>query len=276
MTLTEELARRAAFVVDQAQMYALTQHQNAELEARVLQRTAQLQAANTELENSRRQLLRLADHEQTAREEERTRLAREILGELGQDLTALEMDLAWLRRHTDPQRIDLLQKLQGMSDRVDITIRGMRRIVTNLRATLLDDQGLLAAIERQLQEFGKHTAINCTLKSRLKVVALDAGDTNTLFRIFQETLTNVARHAAATQVMVVVDEAQGYVRLWVQDNGHGFSERQVDGSKSFGLLGMRERVKSRSGDFYIHAAPGRGTLVVAQLPVLRLRPDQKP
>jgi len=267
LALAEELAQRAALAVDNARLYAEAQQLNTELEERVLQRTAELQAANIQLETSRAQLLRLAHYERTAREEERSRLAREIHDELGQDLTGLKMDLAWLQKHTGPTQKDLLQKFKAMSDLVDTTIQSVRRIATELRPGILDDLGLLAAMEWQLQEFEKRTGIRCRFISSLEQVALDADGTTVLFRILQETLTNVARHACATQVEVSLDQEQDTVSLRVQDNGRGIAESEVDGSKSYGLLGMRERVRLRSGDFTIQGTPGQGTTVVIRLPL---------
>ena len=267
LALAEELAQRAALAVDNARLYAEAQQLNTELEERVLQRTAELQAANIQLETSRAQLLRLAHYERTAREEERSRLAREIHDELGQDLTGLKMDLAWLQKHTGPTQKDLLQKFKAMSDLVDTTIQSVRRIATELRPGILDDLGLLAAMEWQLQEFEKRTGIRCRFTSSLEQVALDADGTTVLFRILQETLTNVARHACATQVEVSLDQEQDTVSLRVQDNGRGIAESEVDGSKSYGLLGMRERVRLRSGDFTIQGTPGQGTTVVIRLPL---------
>ena len=269
VALAEELARRAALAVDNARLYAEAQQLNAELEERVVQRTADLQAAITQLENSRAQLLLLAQHEETRREEDRARIAREVHDELGQALTGLKMDLAWLQKHTDPKQRGLLQKTRDMSDLVDTTIQGVRRIATELRPGMLDDLGLVPAMEWQLQDFQKRSGIRCRFTSSLEEVALDAEETTVLFRILQEALTNVARHASATQVEVSLDEEQGYVRLRVQDNGRGITESEADGSRSFGLLGMRERVKLRSGDFHIQGTPGRGTTVVIRLPLIK-------
>ena len=269
LALAEELARRAALAVDNARLYAEAQQLNTELEERVVQRTADLEAAVAQLENSRAQLLFLAHHEQTRREEDRARMAREIHDELGQALTGLKMDLAWLQQHTRPKQKDLLQKFRDMSDLVDTTIQDVRRIATELRPGMLDDLGLVPAMEWQLQEFQKRSGIRCRFTSDLEEVALDAEETTVLFRILQETLTNVARHAAATRVEVSLEEEQGYVRLQVQDNGRGIMASEVEGSRSFGLLGMRERVLLRSGDFSIQGTPGRGTTVVIKLPLIK-------
>jgi signal transduction histidine kinase len=268
LALAGELARRAALAVDNARLYAEAQQLNAELEERVVQRTAELQAAITQLENSRAQLLLLAQHEQTRREEDRARMAREIHDELGQALAGLKMDLAWLQKHTGPKQKDLLQKFGDMSDLVDTTIQDVRRIATELRPGMLDDLGLVPAMEWQLQEFQKRSGIRCRFTSSLEEVALDAEETTVLFRILQEALTNVARHASATRVEVSLDKEQGYVRLRVQDNGRGITESEVNGSKSFGLLGMRERVLLRSGGFSIQGTPGQGTTLVIRLPLV--------
>jgi signal transduction histidine kinase len=268
LALAEDLARRAALAVDNARLYAEARELNAELEERVAQRTAELQEAITQLENSRAQLLLLAQHEQTRREDDRTRMAREIHDELGQALTGLKMDLAWLQKHSGPTQHAVLQKFRDMSDLVDTTIQDVRRIATELRPGMLDDLGLVPAMEWQLQEFQKRSGIACRFTSSLEEVALNAEETTVLFRILQETLTNVARHASATSVQVSLDEDQGYVRLRVQDNGRGITDGEVSGSRSFGLLGMRERVLLRSGEFSIHGTPGQGTTVVIKLPLV--------
>ena len=268
LALAEELARRAALAVDNSRLYAEAQQLNAALEERVLERTAELQAAITQLEKSRTQLLLLTQHEQVRREEERARMAREVHDELGQALTGLKMDLAWLQKHTGPKQGSLLQKFRDMSDLVDTTIQGVRRIATELRPGVLDDLGLVPAMEWQLQEFQKRSGIRCKFTSSLEEVALGAEETTVLFRILQEALTNVARHASATRVDVSLDEEQGYVSLRIRDNGRGITESEVNGSKSLGLLGMRERVLLRSGDFHIQGTPGQGTTVVIKLPLV--------
>jgi PAS domain S-box-containing protein len=269
LALAEELARRAALAVDNARIYAEVQQLNTELEERVGQRTAELEAAIAQLENSRAQLLLLAQHDQTRREEDRARMAREVHDELGQALTGLKMDLAWLQRHTGRKQRDLLQKFRDMSDLVDTTIQSVRRIATELRPVMLDDLGLIPAMEWQLQEFQERSGIRCRFNSSLEEVALGAEETTVLFRILQETLTNVVRHAAATQVQVALDVEQGYVCLRVQDNGRGITESEAHDSKAFGLLGMRERVLLRAGDFSIQGTPGQGTTVVIKLPLAK-------
>ncbi len=267
LALAEELARRAALAVDNARLYAEAQQLNAELEVLVQQRTSELQGAIAQLESSREQLLHLGQYERTRREEDRARMAREVHDELGQALTGLKMDLAWLQRQIGPKRKILLQKFRDMSDLVDTTIQGVRRIAADLRPIMLDDLGLVPAMEWQLQEFEKRSGIRCRFTSSSEEVELDAEATTILFRILQEALTNVGRHAEATQVAVRLDQEQGYVRLQVQDDGRGITPDEAHGARSFGLLGMRERALLRSGDFDIQGTPGQGTTLVVRLPL---------
>ncbi len=280
LALAEELARRAALALDNARLYDETQRLNADLERRITERTAQLYNSNTQLQNEiaerrqaqrqledfQAQLRQLSAHLQAAREEERARIAREIHDELGQVLTGLKMDLAWLQRSLKDQDSEIGRKLSGMLQMVDTTIKLVRQIATELRPGVLDDLGLVPAIEWQLSEFQSRTNIQCKLNTRLDELALDADGRTALFRIFQETLTNVARHANATVVEVNIEENPHYAILQVQDNGRGITESDVIKARSFGLLGMRERVHLLNGDFSIRGVPGQGTTVVVRLP----------
>jgi signal transduction histidine kinase/PAS domain-containing protein len=280
LTLAEELAQRAALAVDNARLYAEAQRLNAELEERIVQRTIQLQNTNAELKNeiaerqrmqwqleqSRAHLRRLSAHLQDAREEERTHIAREIHDELGQALTALKMDVAWLQDDLSGQPRQL-RKIRAMSQLIDTTVQAVRRIATELRPGILDDLGLAAAIEWQLGEFQNRTGIECKLDSNVETTRLDGDSATTIFRILQETLTNVVRHAQATQVEVRLTEMADGFTLRVADNGRGITEEEINNSKSFGLLGMQERALLRDGEFQIRGAPGRGTTVTVRLPL---------
>jgi PAS domain S-box-containing protein len=215
---------------------------------------------------AREQLRDLASYLQTAREEERTHIAREIHDEFGQVLTALKMDLSWLSRRLPPTEANLLQKIDTMSDLIDSAIQTVRHIATELRPGLLDDLGLVAALEWQAQEFTERTGIACELHLGEDELILNRDLSTDLFRIFQETLTNVARHAQATQVQVELDNRPDELVLVVRDNGQGITESQISDPKSLGLMGMRERVRFRGGQIIFQGVPAQGTTVTVRFP----------
>jgi signal transduction histidine kinase len=254
----------------------------AELEACLVQLIGQLLTANAGLkreiadhqrteDESRRsseQLRELSARLQSVREEERTRIARAIHDELGQTLTGLKMDVAWLQRHLDQPQPALLEKTQTMSDLIDTTIQTVRRISTELRPGILDDLGLVATIEWQLQEFQMRTGIESNLISAPEEATLNTDAATTVFRIFQEILTNVARHAHATRVEVAVEETGTFLTLQVQDNGRGITATEIHSPKSIGLLGMQERARLQAGEVQFHGTPGKGTTVTVRLPLI--------
>jgi PAS domain S-box-containing protein len=225
--------------------------------------------AQAELESSHERLRALAAHLQAAREEERTRVAREIHDELGQALTGLKMDLSWLRKKLPKEHDPLREKTDSMLALMDQTIQSVRRISTELRPGVLDDLGLTAAIEWQIQEFQKRTGIKCQLAARLEDIDIDRPRSTALFRIFQETLTNIARHAHATRVRIKLQQHNGDVSLQVQDNGHGIPKNKLSDSRSLGILGMRERALLLGGEVTLQGVRGKGTKVTARIPVER-------
>jgi signal transduction histidine kinase len=252
----------------------------AELEARLTQVTDQLLAAKASLASEsadhqrtedgfRRlteQLRELSARLQSVREEERTRIARAIHDELGQTLTGLKMDVAWLQSHLDPQQPALLAKTEAMSDLIDTTVQMVRRISTELRPGILD-LGLVATIEWQLQEFQARTGVESNLISTPEETTLDDDGSTVVFRIFQEILTNVVRHAQATQIKVTLEETAALLTLRVEDNGRGITENEIDSPRSIGLLGMQERARLRAGEVEFHGTPGQGTIVTVRLPL---------
>jgi signal transduction histidine kinase len=224
---------------------------------------------------ARRRLRDLAGYQETARERERAYIAREIHDEFGQALTALKMDLAWLARHLRTEKPDLLEKVGAMSDLVDSSVQMVRRIATDLRPGMLDHLGLLAAIEWQAQEFATRADFECELLLGDLELDLDPDLSTAVFRIFQETLTNVARHAEATKVRVeLTEEATGLV-LIVEDNGRGITEHQISAAKSLGLLGMQERARSWGGDVTFRAAQGQGTTVTVRVPKVSAKGESR-
>jgi PAS domain S-box-containing protein len=216
------------------------------------------------------QLRALTHHVESVREEERTGIAREIHDELGQGLTALKMDVAWLGRRAARNEAmgakAIVDHLVGMSQLTDDIIQQMRRISAELRPGVLDDLGLEAAIEWQTQEFARRTGTEATVQSNLGDVRLERPLSTGLFRMLQEALTNVARHASAKHVEVTLMRENGSIELDVRDDGVGIPPEALTGGKSFGLVGIRERARNLGGSARIRPAPGRGTLVAVRVP----------
>ncbi|MEE9502321.1 MAG: histidine kinase, partial [Candidatus Aminicenantaceae bacterium] len=223
--------------------------------------------AEDELKGSREELKNLAAHLQSGREEERTSIAREIHDELGQALTALKMDLFWLRKRLPEDQRPYLEKIQSMVDLTDRTIVTMKRISTDLRPSMLDDLGLVAAIQWQAEEFQKRTGIKCDAAIDFEEIELDEDKRTAIFRIFQETLTNIARHADATRARFYLRKRAKSLELEVRDNGKGITEEQISDPKAYGLIGIRERVQFMEGEVTISGAPDRGTKVLVKIPL---------
>lgn len=229
------------------------------------------EAAEDELVRSREQLRDLSAHLQTVREEERTRIARELHDELGQALTALKMDVSWLGKRAssalaaDPGAVPA--KIGSMSDLIDATIGTVHRLTSELRPGILSDLGLLAAIEWQAEEFQGRTEIACRVTSNCADVDVERDLATIMFRILQEALTNVARHARAAAVDVVLERRDGALVLEVLDDGRGITEAEIESSRSFGLIGIRERVHPWGGEVDITGTPGQGTRLTVHVPL---------
>lgn len=224
-----------------------------------------------QLQNSLQQLRALSARLQSVREEERTRISREVHDELGQALTALKMDLAWLGKRLLPPRSEesvaaAQQKLRPMADLIDGTIKKVRQISSDLRPGILDDLGLVAAIEWQVNDFQQRTGIASAFVTDVRENPLGPERSTALFRILQETLTNVARHASATAVSVSLLLAKKGLELRVTDDGAGISPGKLSDPKSLGLLGMRERALILGGSVEIRGAIGEGTTVSVRIP----------
>jgi signal transduction histidine kinase len=204
------------------------------------------------------------------REEERTRLAREVHDQLGHALTALKMDLAWLGRRGHLDNPALAEQVRGMTELLDETIREVRRMATSLRPPVLDDVGLVAAIEWQARDFETRTGISCRLTTELADRSLDRDVATAIFRIFQEALTNVARHSGASAIDVRLPGSPDQVVLVVEDNGRGITTDEMQGTTSLGILGMRERARLLGGDVTITGEPGAGTRVTVAVPAVHV------
>jgi PAS domain S-box-containing protein len=215
------------------------------------------------LHKSHDQLRALAARVQSIREEERTRVAREIHDELGQGLTAIRIQLSSFRQNLPAE---MEQKAADILKLVDESIQAVRRISTELRPAILDALGLVAAVEWAAGDFAGRTGTKCRLNLPQNDVSTDDERATALFRIFQETMTNVARHANATEVYIQLALEDGHLTLEVHDNGRGASEEELFGGRSLGILGMRERAQLLGGDLTIASSGGAGTTVRIQLP----------
>ena len=225
-----------------------------------------------ELSHSRDQLRALATRLVSVREEEGTRIAREVHDELGQALTSLKLDLSLMARRlslpeTGASRLQLLERVQGTMQLLERTIQTVRMIATALRPPVLDELGLAAALEWQTRDFEKRTGIRCEWSMPLTPIPIGPDQATALFRIYQEILTNVMRHAQATNIRVHYNISAGWLVLEVRDNGQGISDSNLANRNSLGLLGMRERAAQWGGDVSIVGAEGKGTTVTVRLPL---------
>jgi len=231
---------------------------------------AEHRRAEEQLRQSHEQLRALSVYLQSIREEERTRIAREVHDELGQALTSCKLDLSWIANRLPREQAPLLEKAKALISHIDSTIRTVRRISSELRPGVLDHLGLVAALEWQANEFQNRTGIKCDVNANVQEPWPDPNLSTTFFRIFQETLTNVIRHAGATEVTVDLKESATQITLEVRDNGRGIERREISNNKSMGLLGMRERAALLGGVFKIgRLRRGKGTRVKVSIPLSR-------
>jgi len=222
--------------------------------------------AEQQLTLSHEQLRNLSARLELVREEERIRIAREIHDELGQELTGMKLELSSLSDHLQAAGPQQRQKLQSIAMLVDAAIQSVQRIATELRPVVLDQLGLIPAIEWQTHEFQTRTGIPCTLDIYLRTVVLSHAGSNAMFRIFQEILTNVARHSQATAVAITLQEQAGSLVLEVRDNGRGVTESELSNPHSLGLVGMRERALLLGGETILTGSPHGGTTVKVRIP----------
>jgi len=216
----------------------------------------------------------LADRVESAREEERTRIAREIHDELGQALTVLQLDLNWLESQVGGQTPALRDKIQTMTAILRDTLDALQRIAAELRPPALDRLGLRAAIAALAREFESRTGVQCRVEVAAEDGMVDGNRATAVYRILQEALTNVARHAQASRVDIVLRIASDELELIVRDNGRGVSQEQLAGPRSLGILGMWERANSWGGELSVAGAPGAGTIVRLTMPLVARRQPQ--
>jgi len=227
--------------------------------------TERVRAAE-ELERSHQQLLELYAAMNEVREAERTRIARELHDELAQWLTALRMDVSWIGGHLSREDQKLAERVTQMKRLVDTTVSSVRRIAADLRPVMLDDLGLVAAVENLLHEFSERSGITVSLETDAKDVEFREPLGTALYRMLQEALTNVARHAQATEVKVAIRNEGGNLIVRARDNGKGIGTVPLASEKSFGLLGIRERAHTLGGKAEIFSPPEGGTVVEIVIP----------
>jgi len=227
----------------------------------VLRDVTEQKKAEKELAQSREKLRNLYVRTRSAREEERTNIAREIHDELGQILSTVYINLGWLNKQLPENSVIIADKIAETQALTNRAIQTVRDVATRLRPAILDHLGIVAAIEWQCQEFSKNTDIKYNLDISPRDIDISPRLSTEIFRIFQETLTNISRHAGATRVTVSFKREDGNLILRVQDNGRGISEEQIDSPFSVGLIGMRERAYSIGGTLNVIPAPDGGTIV---------------
>lgn len=270
--LVEAVARHVAIAIENAALAREVTTLNEQLERRVEARTRRLKETYAALRRSRAELRAVSAHMERVRETERSRIAREIHDELGQALTGLRFELDHVVRDTGEER---QARIEHMPKVVDGIIESVRRIASELRPQVLDDLGLVAALEWQAQEFGRRTGIGCRLRVPGPLPSVPAEAATALFRIFQEMLTNVARHAAATRVTAMLRMTAGSVVFDVRDNGRGLSSAPR-GPGHLGLLGMQERAAAVGGRVTVRSGPGGGAWLRVRIPLTKLDRRARP
>lgn len=231
---------------------------------------AEFRQIEKKLNRSQKELHNLYRHLHSIREKESKRIAREIHDELGQILTALKMDIFWLANKLSNSHKDqklFLEKIKSMSKLIDVTIKTVQKIASDLRPGILDDLGLVPAIEWQAQDFQNRTKIKCKTDLDSNGVELTPDCSTAIFRIFQEALTNVARHDEATRVNASLRRKNGKLEMRIRDNGKGIKENDILSSNSLGIMGMRERLHPFDGKLKLHGIPNRETTLVVILPI---------
>jgi PAS domain S-box-containing protein len=227
----------------------------------------QRKATEMALKASRRQLRNLSEHLQTILEKEKKEISRRIHDDLGQQLTALKMDVFWLNQRLSPDQPALSEKIKSMTRLIDGTIHTIQKISRELRPPLLEHLGLPAALEWQLKDFENRTGLKGSLIVSPRQLTLDPDDSTLIFRLFQEMLTNIFRHAKAKAVKITLKKIKNRVNLSVSDNGLGIAPARINDPGSLGLIGMRERVYARGGSLQIRGIPRRGTIIDVEIPL---------
>ena len=228
--------------------------------------------AQEELKHSYEQVRKLASHLQDIREEERAFMAREIHDELGQQLTALKLDISWMILKLSKADAVVQEKILTMEKMISVSLKTVKKLATELHPALLDKLGIIEAINWQSREFEKRTGIKIMLTLPEEGVNLPGKTAIALFRIYQESLTNILRHAGATNVSCTLTVKNDKLIFTIKDDGIGFDTAVIEKKQSLGLLGMKERTVMIGGKYEIISETGKGTTVLVMLPVNEIKP----
>lgn len=220
-----------------------------------------------EIKNTNEQLRQLTVHLQSIREEERKRISREIHDELGQQLTAIKMDMAWIDKNTSANATAIKSKLKNSIALLDESNVSIRKILNELRMGVLNHQGLVDSLEWLGKQFSANTDIPVVFKSPETDITVEEPVANCIFRVYQEALTNITRYAHAKKVTTSLTLKKAEIELMIKDDGKGFDTTRLKEGKSFGILGMRERVASLNGTFELNSSPGKGTKINVNIPI---------
>lgn len=274
-TVSEEFAvdiiqRGADDYILKTNLTRLSAALNKAIESKKMQKAKQ--AAEMEMKELNEELRCLTAHLQKVREEEKGRIAREIHDELGQMLTTIKMDVASADKRLGRSMSEIKGYLVRAIEKVDQTIMTVRRIATELRPGILDDLGLVAALEWQSTEFEKRHCIACKFFSNIEI-ELEKDIATGFYRIYQEALTNISRHAEATEVNARLDCKEDKLILTIADNGKGFDAQDIKSKMTLGMLGMKERALIMKGELVTESAPGMGTTIVVTVPLQQ--PDEQ-
>ncbi|WP_051189473.1 PAS domain-containing sensor histidine kinase [Daejeonella oryzae] len=231
--------------------------------------------SNPAVKNSEEELLKmneqlrsLSAHLLKIREEERSRISREIHDELGQLLTGMKMDVSWINKRLKSEDSAIQNKIVSLLDLIDMTISSVRRISSDLRPGILDDFGLSEALEWQAIEFQKRSGINCHLDLRVDLPLIDKNLSITLFRIFQESLTNITKHSQAQNVWLQIKTIDNFINFRIEDDGIGMDISTIKTKYTLGLIGMQERINMVNGEFSVTSSPGNGTVITVNVPII--------
>jgi signal transduction histidine kinase len=236
--------------------------------------TTQSKLSELEVKRVQQQLLELSSHIQDAKEQERLRIAREVHDEIGSLLTAIKMDLSWMVQRLPADNNALANKVRTIEELVNRAITSASNLAHSLRPGFLDCFGIIAAIEIEAQEFSKRSGISCTVIKSQESIELPEAHSITLFRVCQEALNNILKHAHAKHVQIEIVKGTDHLELIISDDGVGFGEAARNKPRSFGLRGVHERVAHLGGTVKIASTLGKGTQIAIFVPLMEETPQQ--